>query len=150
MDSALDELDRRILHELCTGIYSYDQLAQACSVTRNTIYRRVNKMEKLHFISKMIMAIPDFAKLGLSAICIGMDVPYQNADKVIDMIKMHPDAKFLWRTYGEHQIMVVMVCGKGCEGGAIEKLKQVLAKFDLAKMHISIGFAWEKIEFSPF
>lgn len=150
MESNLDELDKRILHELCTGIYSYDQLAQACSVTRNTIYRRVNKLEKLHFISKKIMAIPDFAKLGLSAICIGMDVPYQNTDKVIDMIKMHPDAKFLWRTYGEHQVMVVMVCEKGCEGGAIEKLKQVLAKFDLAKMHISIGFAWEKIEFSPF
>jgi DNA-binding Lrp family transcriptional regulator len=150
MKSDLDELDKRILRELCTGIYSYDQLAQTCSVTRNTIYRRVDKLEKLHFISKKIMAIPDFAKLGLSAIIIGMDVAYRDIDKVIDTIKLHPDAKFLWRTYGEHQVMLVMVCAKGCEGGAIERLRQVLAKFDLAEMHISIGFAWEKIEFSPF
>jgi DNA-binding Lrp family transcriptional regulator len=150
MKSDLDELDKRILRELCTGIYSYDQLAQTCGVTRNTIYRRVDKLEKLHFISKKIMAIPDFATLGLSAIIIGMDLGYQDTNKVIDTIKLHPDAKFLWRTYGEHQTVLVMVCGKGCEGGAIDKLRQILAKFDLSKMHISIGFAWEKIEFSPF
>jgi DNA-binding Lrp family transcriptional regulator len=149
MDIVLDELDKRILHELCTGIYSYEQIAEACKVTRNTIYRRVNKLEETHIIIKKVMAIPDFEKLGLSAICIGMDSA-KDIDKVIDRIKQHPHTKSLWRTFGEHQIVLVMVCEKGCEGGAIEKLRQTLAEFDIGKMDISIGFKWEKMDFSPF
>lgn len=150
MNSVLDELDKRILHEMCTGIHSYDQLAQACGVTRNTIYRRVNKLEGQHYISKKIMAIPDFEKLGLSAIMIGMDVASQDFDKVTNVVKLDPTVKFLWRSYGNHQMVLVMVCEKGCEGGAIESLRQALREFDVDKMHISIGFKWEKVEFSPF
>jgi DNA-binding Lrp family transcriptional regulator len=126
------------------------QIAQACKVTRNTVYRRVNRLEEAHLIIKKVMAIPDFQKLGLSAICIGMDSAAKDTDEVIDRIKQHPDTKSLWRTFGDHQIVLVMVCEKGCEGGAIEKLRQTLTEFDTGKMHISIGFAWEKMDFSPF
>jgi hypothetical protein len=107
-------------------------------------------LEEAHLIIKKVMAIPDFEKLGLSAICIGMDSAAKDTDKVIDRIKRHPHTKSLWRTFGEHQIVLVMVCEKGCEGGAIEKLRQTLAEFDIGKMDISIGFKWEKMDFSPF
>jgi DNA-binding Lrp family transcriptional regulator len=149
VEIVLDELDKRIIHELCTGIYSYDQLAQACKVTRNTIYRRVDRLEKAHVISKRIMAIPNFEKLGLSAICIGMDVAYEQMDNVIDIIKQQADTKFLWRTYGPHQLVLVMVCEKGCEGAAIAKLGKALVAFKIAKMDVSIGFVWEKMDFAP-
>jgi DNA-binding Lrp family transcriptional regulator len=150
MGIVLDELDKRILHELCTGIYSYDQLAHACNVTRNTIYRRVGRLEKAHAISKRVMAIPDFQKLGLSAICIGINVAYEHLEDVISIIKQQVDTKFLWRTYGIHQCVFVMACEKGCEGAAIAKLRQALVKFQIAEMHVSIGFIWEKMDFTPY
>jgi DNA-binding Lrp family transcriptional regulator len=150
MDRVLDDLDKKILHEVCTGIHSYDQLAETLSVTRNTVYRRVNRLEEEHFITKKVMAVPDLGKLGFSAICIGMDSATKDTDNVIDRIKQLPETKSLWRTFGDHQIVLVMVCEKGCEGGAIEKLKQTLVEFEIGKMHISIGFAWEKMDFSPF
>jgi len=150
MDLILDELDKKILHELGSGIYSYDQLAQTCKVTRNTIYRRMNRLEEAHYIVKKIMAVPDLGKMGLSAICIGVDAAADDMNNIIDRIKQHPDTKTLWRTYGEHQIILVMICEKGCEGGAIEKLRESVKDFKIGKLHISIGYAWEKMDFSPF
>jgi DNA-binding Lrp family transcriptional regulator len=150
MSLILDELDKKLLHEMGSGIYSYDQLARICKVTRNTIYRRVKKLEDAHFIARKVMAIPDLGRMGLSAICIGMDCATKDTDNVIEKIRQLPDTKSLWRTYGDHQIVLVMVCEKGCEGGAIDKLKLSLMEYDVGKMHISIGYAWEKMDFSPF
>jgi DNA-binding Lrp family transcriptional regulator len=150
MEIVLDELDRRILHELCTGIYSYGQLAETCNVTRNTIYRRVDRLEKAHIISKKIMAIPNFEKLELSAICIGMDVAYEHLDNVIDIIKQLTETRCLWRAYGAHHIILLMGCEKGNEGMAIAKLRKALVKFKTAKLHVSIGFGWEKMDFAPY
>lgn len=149
MDTVLDELDKRILHELCTGIYSYDELARACNVTRNTIYRRVNRLEQLRIISRRIMAIPDFSKLGLSAILIGMDVNIADTDKIIEVVKQQPDVKFLWKTYGDHQIVALITCERGFEGPAITEFRKSVAKLGVNAMHISVGYEWGKINFVP-
>jgi DNA-binding Lrp family transcriptional regulator len=146
----LDELDKRILHELCSGTYSYEDLARACGVTRGTVYRRIENLEKMHVIAKKIMAIPDFERLNLSAICIGVDISYEFTEKAVEAIKALPDVKFLWRTYGEHQIIVVIVCEKGCEGRTITNLQKTISKFHTSMFHVSIGFRWDKTEFTPY
>lgn len=46
MSIVLDELDKKVLHEICSGINSYDDLAKILNVTRGTVYRRIEKLEK--------------------------------------------------------------------------------------------------------
>jgi DNA-binding Lrp family transcriptional regulator len=95
------------------------------------------------------MAIPDFSKLGLSAILIGMDVDVEDNDKVIEAVKQQPKVKFLWKTYGDHQVVVIMTCERGFEGQAITELRNSVAKLGVNAMHISVGYEWEKIDFVP-
>lgn len=116
MSIVLDELDKRLLHQLCTGIYSYRDLAESLGFARGTIYRRIRRLEKSHVMNRKVMAVPDFARLNLSAICVGIDVPYEEIENVIELVRMESDVKFLWKTYGEYQVLAVLVCEKGCEG----------------------------------
>jgi len=145
----LDELDRNIMHHLCSGIYSYNDLAKICNVTRGTVYRRVNKLENMHVISRKIMGIPDYTKLDLSAICIGMDVAHENMEKVIELLKRQPSVKFLFKTYGTHNVILIMIGDKGEEGQTIYDLREKLENLKINSFDVSIGFSWEKIDFAP-
>jgi len=146
----LDELDKKVLHEICSGINSYDDLAKILNVTRGTVYRRIEKLEKNNVIKKKIMAIPNYKALELSAICIGMAVAYDDTEKVIEALCQLPHIKLLWKSYGVHNIVAVMVCDKGKEGEAITILRQLLSKFRTSEYHISIGFEWDKVDISPY
>jgi len=146
----LDELDKKVLHEICSGINSYDDLAKILNVTRGTVYRRIEKLEKNNVIEKKIMAIPSYKALDLSAICIGMAVAYDDTEKVIEALCQLPHIKLLWKSYGVHNIVAVMVCDKGKEGDAITILRQLLSKFRTSEYHISIGFEWDKVDISPY
>lgn len=146
----LDELDKKVLHEICSGINSYDDLAKILNVTRGTVYRRIEKLEKNNVIEKKIMAIPNYKALELSAICIGMAVAYDDTEKVIEALCQLPHIKLLWKSYGVHNIVAVMVCDKGNEGDAITILRQLLSKFRTSEYHISIGFEWDKVDISPY
>ena len=84
------------MHEICSGINSYDDLAATLNVTRGTIYRRIEKLEEMHAITKKIMAIPDYRNLNLSAIFIGMDAVYDDMDKVINAIRALCDTVFVY------------------------------------------------------
>jgi DNA-binding Lrp family transcriptional regulator len=150
MKIALDELDKNIMHHICKGIYSYRDLGRICHVERSTIYRRINRLENMHVISKKIMAIPDFTKLDLSALCIGMDVMQEDVDKAVDLLKEQPQVKFLWKTYGTHNVITVMICNKGEEGQSIFNLRKTLGKLKIQKFDISVGFSWEKVDFTPY
>lgn len=150
MSIVLDELDKKVLHEICSGINSYDDLAKILNVTRGTVYRRIEKLEKNNVIEKKIMAIPNYKALELSAICIGMAVAYDDTEKVIEALCQLPHIKLLWKSYGVHNIVAVMVCDKGNEGDAITILRQLLSKFRTSEYHISIGFEWDKVDISPY
>ena len=150
MSIVLDELDKKVLHEICSGINSYDDLAKILNVTRGTVYRRIEKLEKNNVIKKKIMAIPNYKALELSAICIGMAVAYDDTEKVIEALCQLPHIKLLWKSYGVHNIVAVMVCDKGKEGEAITILRQLLSKFRTSEYHISIGFEWDKVDISPY
>jgi DNA-binding Lrp family transcriptional regulator len=150
MKSVLDELDKNIMHHICKGVYSYTELGQICNVERSTIYRRIKKLENMNVISRKVMAIPDFTKLNLSALCIGMDVMHEDLDKTIDLLKEHAQVKFLWKTYGTHSVIAVIICNKGEEGQTILNLKKTLEKLKILKFDISVGFSWEKVDFTPY
>ena len=146
----LDELDKNIMKHMTRGFYSYEELAEKLQVTRSTVYRRINKLEKMHVISKRIMAVPDFAKLDMSAICIGMNVAYEDLASAVSSLVKLDDVKLVWKTYGKHNLIVVIVCERGCEGRTIYGLREKLDAVKIEEFDVSIGFSWEKVDFSPY
>jgi DNA-binding Lrp family transcriptional regulator len=146
----LDDLDRKILLHLSKGVNSYSELAEKCGVARNTIYRRISRLEEGKIIDRKIRAIPNFMILNLSAICVMMDIAQSEVNKVINFLKRLSQVKFLWRTFGAYNITAVIICNKGEEGKCISNLREVLEKMRITpnKFETSISFSWEKIEFS--
>ena len=152
MKIVLDELDKKIITYLCTGTYSYKELAELCGVGRSTIYRRIDRLEKIGAISKRIMAIPNFTKLNLAAVGIGMDISQLDMDRVIEFLKGLSIVKLLWRSYGRHNIVVLSVCDKGDEGESISKIRESLEKMEVKihKFDASVSFVWEKVNLAPY
>lgn len=147
----IDSLDQKIVSHMCNGVYSYNELARLCNAGRNTIYRRIEKLEKEGIIRKRIMAIPNFDKLDLSAIIIGANVSIEETEKVIEFLKKQPHVKFLWKTYGTHDIVFTMLCSKNDVGKCIYSLRTELAKLkiNITKFDTSGSVSWEKIDLNP-
>lgn len=152
MKNKVDDLDRKIVRHICNGVYSYEELGKMCNASRNTIYRRIDKLEKMGIIVKRIMAFPDFEKLNLSAVVFGMNMSPRDVDKTIAFLKRQPQVKFLWKTYGTHDIVFTIICDKGDVGTCIYNLKTALQKLDVAAVRLdsSTSVSWEKIDFSPY
>ena len=152
MKTEVDDLDRKIVRHICNGVYSYEELGKLCSASRNTIYRRIDKLEKLGIIDRRIMAFPNFGKLNLSAVIFGMNVSPKDIDKAISFLKKQHQVKFLWKTYGTHDIVFAIVCDKGDVGTCIYNLKSALQKLDIttAQLDSSTSVSWEKIDLSPY
>lgn len=152
MKAEVDDLDRKIVRNICNGVYSYEELGKLCNASRNTIYRRIDKLEKLGIIDRRIMAFPDFEKLGLSAVIFGMNISPSDIDKTINFLKRQHQVKFLWKTYGTHDIVFAIICDKGDVGTCIYNLKSALQKLDVAAIRLdsSTSVSWEKVDLSPY
>lgn len=143
-------MDKKIINQLCNGIFSYVDLAKTLDVTRGTIYRRIAKLERDQVIEKKIMAIPNYHKLELSAIFIGLNVDYDTVEDLLKLLQDIPRVKGLWRTYGEYQIVIEVICERGCEGSAISDFHKAVARSSERVNEIAIGFDWRKIDLSPY
>jgi len=152
VEAVLDELDKKIMHHLCSGAHSYTELGHICHAARNTIYRRISRLENMGIISRKMMAIPNFTKLNLSSICIGMDVAQADVDQVISFLKRQHQVKFLWKTFGTHNVITVIICNKGEEGQCISNFRDILEKMRVKTLgfDVSVSFTWEKTDFSPY
>ena len=150
--SVIDDLDRKIVRYICNGVYSYNELAELCNAGRNTVYRRIDKLEKMGIITKRIMAFPNFEKLNLSAVIIGMDVKPGDLDKTANFLKRQHQVKFLWKTYGTHDLVYTIICDKGDVGTCIYNLKKALEKLNITPLRFdaSTSVSWEKIDLSPY
>ena len=147
----IDYLDREIVSYMCDGVYSYSELAKLCHAGRNTIYRRIEKLEHDGIIRKKIMIIPNFEKLDLSAIVIGANVNIEETEKTIAILKTQMNVKFLWKTYGTHDIVFILLCDKNDVGKCIYKLKTELAKLkiNITRFDTSGSVSWEKFDLNP-
>jgi DNA-binding Lrp family transcriptional regulator len=149
MSSNIDELDKKILHEICSGIYSYDDLARTLNVTRSTIYRRIEDLEKRQFITKKIMAIPNYDLLEIRAITVGINATFDEISTCIEILKKMPQTRFLIRCIGFNQIVAVLECMVGEEPKIVEALQEALKDRNLIRFDVSVGFKWEKMDPSP-
>jgi len=100
----------------------------------------------------MIMAIPNFTYLDLTAINISMDVNQLDVDRVIEFLKGIPMVKFLWRSYGSYNTTVITICEKGAEGKCISKIRETLEEMEvnIQKFEAAVSFNWEKVDLAPY
>jgi len=136
---------------MSNGVYSYDELGKLCKVGRSTIYRRVDKLERMGIITKRIMAIPNYEKLNFSAVIIGMEVSMRDLAKTVSFLKRQNQVKFLWTTYGTHNLVFTILCDKGDVGNCINNLRNALEKLNVTptRFDVSISISWEKMYLSP-
>jgi DNA-binding Lrp family transcriptional regulator len=146
----IDELDKKIIQEMGKGINSYEALGKKCNVTRSTIYRRVTRLEEMKVITRQTRVILDFEKLDRIAVAIGINVAQKDEQKVIDALKKCDEVKMMWRTYGSHNLILIIICSKGDEGNEINKLRALLEEFTVKSVDICVGFGWEKMDMTPF
>jgi DNA-binding Lrp family transcriptional regulator len=119
------------------GLYSYDDLAKRCGVGRNTVYRRIAKLEEKVVIKRKIRTLPHFSKIGFSAVFIGMNLNPKDIDKAISFLKVQHVVKFLWRTYGHHDIIVTILCDKDDVGTCIYNLAKALEENNISLTNLT-------------
>ena len=132
------------------GINSYEALAQKCNVTRSTIYRRINRLEEMQVITRQTRVVLDFEKLDRIAVAVGINVAQKDEQNVIDALKACAEVKMMWRTYGAHNLILVIICSKGDEGNKINKMRALLEEFTVKSVDMCVGFDWEKMDMTPF
>jgi len=147
----IDDLDRKIVRFMCRGVYSYTELGKLCKVGRSTIYRRVDRLERTGVIRRRVMALPNFEKLNLSAVIVGLDVNPRDLDKTVSFLKRQHPVKLLWKTFGTHDLIFTILCDKGDVGKCIYNLRKALGKLSVTptKFDVSISISWEKMYLSP-
>ncbi len=146
----LDQLDKRIIQHLSEGISSYEELARECNVTRNTVYRRMTTLEKKGIMRKITHATINYDKLDIATINIALNVPQKNQEEILNSLKKHNNIKFLYKTYGSHNVIIIALCDKGREGQTINEIKAIIEKFNIFQINISVSFSSIKMDFTPF
>jgi hypothetical protein len=91
-----------------------------------------------------------FEKLDRIAVAVGINVAQKDEQKVIDALKECVEVKMMWRTYGAHNLILVIICSKGDEGNKINKLRVFLEEFTVKSGDMCVGFSWEKMDMTPF
>jgi DNA-binding Lrp family transcriptional regulator len=146
----LDLLDKKILQILSEGSSSYQNLAKACQVSRNTIYRRMSILEKKGIIGKSTNISINYEKLGITRINIAINVHQEKLSALLTVLKAYPKIKFLYKAYGTHNIILFAFCDKGSEGNTINEIRAITEKYAVLQMDVSICFSFEKIDLTPY
>ena len=151
LERKVDERDKQILHYACRGENSYQDIGKQVGISRKTVSRRIQKLKEDGIIEKKNITLPNFEKLGYSAIVVGMNVGIDNLDKSVNILKNIPNIKLLWKTYGEYDIVAVLLCEKKDTGDCIAELKELLADKDieLREINVSPSSSWEKMDLTP-
>ncbi|MGD0645169.1 MAG: Lrp/AsnC family transcriptional regulator [Candidatus Bathyarchaeia archaeon] len=146
----LDDLDRKIIQYLSSGINSYEELARTCGVTRNTVYRRIAALENKGIIKNTLRCIVNLEQMDITPVTIGVRISQTNQNKAIHRLTTNKNVRFLWRTYGNHNLTLVAFCPKGTEGKIIQDIKVILEELNVEHICVSVGYVWEKMDYSPF
>ncbi len=146
----LDEIDKKIITHLCEGVSSYSKLADIVGVSRNTVYRRVKKLEEKKAVKEKNITIPNFGEIGYSFALIGMDVSPEDLDDALEFLKDQDKVKLLWKTYGFYEIIILLISEKDDLGDSVNEMRGELEKRDIEvrRYGVSPGISWEKLDFS--
>jgi len=146
----LDDLDKRILQILSSGANSYEEMAQLCNVTRNTVYRHIASLENRGIIKNTVTCVVNLDKLNISPLIVGAKVPEEKCERIVALLAAHNSVKYLWKTFGDYNLNLVLFCSKGEEGFTLAHIRGILEESGSTEIKISVGFEWVKVDYSPF
>ena len=147
---SFDKLDKKIIQCLSAGTSSYEEIARQCNVTRNTVYRRITVLEEKGIIKNTLRCIVNLEKMDITAVNIGAKISLINQDRAVALLSINKHVRFLWRSYGDHNLTLIAFCNKGKEGEVINELRSLLENLGAEDFDISIGYVWEKMSIAPF
>lgn len=147
---AFDNLDKKIIQCLSAGTCSYEELARQCNVTRNTVYRRIALLEEKGIIKNTLRCIINLEQMDITVVNLGVKIPLISQDRAVALLSINKHVRFLWRSYGDHNLTLIAFCSKGKEGEVINELRSVLENFGGEDFTISVGYVWEKMNIAPF
>jgi DNA-binding Lrp family transcriptional regulator len=144
----LDDLDKKILQQLSIGICSYEDLANQCKVTRNTVYRRIALMEDKGIIKNTTSCIINLDQLDIIPISIAVKINSSEINTACKVLASYKSVRLLFRSFGDYNLNIIAFSQKGDEGKIIQTINRILEDFSINDIKVSVGFIWEKIDLS--
>ncbi len=150
----LDETDEKIISTICCeSDVSYSKLAEEIGVSRNTVYRRMDKLKENEIFEDKSITIPDFDKIGVSTIFVGLEIGFNESNEIVEYLEKQEEIKLLLETYGEYDIIAILFVKNLDIKKTIKTLKEKIGNqdFEVTEFDTCIGTTWDKIDMSlPF
>ncbi len=147
----LDKIDKKIIQYTCEGFYSHSELSDKIGVSRTTIYRRINELKEKKILKEGSMAKPNYNKIKLSLITLGLNVPTKHQEKTLKYLEQKEKVKLLWESFGKHNIKAIIQSEDNEKVKHTRKIKQNLKKQNIKidNIEISHGDTPRKINLTP-
>jgi DNA-binding Lrp family transcriptional regulator len=145
----LDQLDKQILNRLSQGISSYQELAKECNASRNTIYRRLKLLEERGVIMGITHGLINYQKLNIRSITITANVIQKSLDELIEKLKEYHRVKYIFRSFGAHNVIAIAYCEASKIGETISNLKNIIESYGVTDLSIDVSFICEKADSTP-
>lgn len=144
----IDETDMKIICHFCQGFKSYQDIADELDVSRNTVYRRVNRLREENVLREEVHALPDLSELGLTTIIIGLSLNMNNLEKAIDLFNKESNVKAIWETYGKHDLISIIISEKEKVGENIRNIKKKFQESEVKvkDFDVSTAISCEKLD----
>ena len=147
----LDDIDFKILQLISKGANSYSDISDKMEVSRSTVYRRIRQLEEKDILKNRLVAIPNFQKLGFSAMAVGITVDIEDIEKAIKYLKNDSRFKVVLRTYGEHDIFAFFLTADPKDKTTPIKIQKIQKKMKNKNIRIESMdtlevIEWEKID----
>jgi DNA-binding Lrp family transcriptional regulator len=146
----LDHVDKQILHHFSQGTASYQELSRQCNVSRNTIYRRLKALEEKGVVRSTTLAIIDYQAINIRVIGVAINVSQKLQDELINRLKGYNRIKFLYKSFGVHNVLALAYCEDQQVGETISNIKLILESYGAAKYDIDVSLSCEKADPTPF
>jgi len=114
------------------------------------VYRRITILEEKGIIKNTLRCIVNLEQLDITVVNIGAKISLINQDRAVALLSINKHVRFLWRSYGTHNLILIAFCSKGKEGEIINELRSLLENLGVEDLDVSIGYVWEKMNISPF
>ncbi len=116
-----------------------------------TVYRRIKSLQEEGYLKEKMLGIPDLEKMVFTFIIVGMNVEIDSMDRAVSLMREMDRIKTIWETYGQHNIVIVMLCEKENVGDCINEIKKYLTEknIEINSFDVSTAVESHKLDLSP-